>query len=690
MRAGRARRFLAAGAAAGAFASSAYAAGPAWATDEPVPAPAATVAGPQHSGLSEAALEEAVARDLGMTPAEFAAAGELGTQAGQVAARLRNVPGYSGTRLEDGQIVVSGSGAELLGEVATLSGSVPHLAVEGPAQLREAEAPEAFDEKPQGTEVAVSTEQLFQAYLREVGASGLQAVVSSGGKFVIRTGAVNSSELVPDPAGGQTVVDGAEDATPAGGSGKKSPAEFVSRYANVELDGGGPLAPEADVPGGVGYLADTGWICSTGFSAFDPAGLPAVLTAGHCASDGAAATAELESQFNRIGFLGRFGFSQFGGPGNSRVLDPNTATGSDQTAQTDPGNVGTDIAVVESLGPDVEPLPAASTWGDPSQPEPDVKIIGTVEPVAGMAVCRSGRTSAWSCGTIDAVGIFLVGGPAITSDPTDVRAFNGFLSYDVQSSGGDSGGPYVSGNYAVGTHAAGEPAPGPGQPPLPNQAVAATLSGSLAVLPGYQLELFLNKPVVASPATGTLYEPGQVISGNVPAAPASAVAAGSEVRITIQGQEPFEVPVGSDGSWSFVAPDSTQALRFTAETINGYSASGTSSFEFAPVAQADQESGRPVQQEPSSVGQDPAGPAPSSTPTPAPAPGNVVVNPPVSAPRAGPAATGGGVDGRGNSALAYTGPSALAPAAGAAAAAIVVGGLLMVLVRVRRKRTTTK
>jgi streptogrisin C len=618
MTAGSLRRFLAAGAAGGLLAASGFTLGPAWAADQPVvPGPSAASSETGGSGLSAPALEEAVLRDLGLTPAEFTAAGELGTQAAEVAERLRDVPGYVGIRLRGGQIVVSGSGEELLAQVAVLSRSNPALTVEEPVTQAKAQAPgdvavpsEASAQspgsmqspaavQPPGSELAVSTEQLFQAYVREVGTGGLQAVVSAGGKFVIRTGGINSPESTADPAGvgstpaagpagSGTAEAGAAPSTGKARSGKKSPAEFVSRYANVELDGGAPLVPEKDVPGGVGYIADTGWVCSTGFSAFDPAGLPAVLTAGHCASDGAAETAELEFQFNRLGLLGSFGFSQFGGPGNSWLLDPNTAIGPDNTAVTDPGNVGTDIAVIESLPPNVDPLPAASTWGDASQPEPDVKIIGTADPVAGMPVCRSGRTSAWSCGTVDAVGIFLVPGPTYvepkdTSDPAepqDLRAFRGFLSYGVQSSGGDSGGPYVSGNYAVGTHAAGD-TPDQNGNVIQNFAVAATLRDSLAVLPGYQLELFLNKPAVSSPGAGATYEPGQEIRGNVPAAPATAVAAGSKVRITIQGQEPFDVTVDGNGNWGFPAPEGRGPLRFTAETVNGFSTSGASSFEYS-------------------------------------------------------------------------------------------------------------
>jgi hypothetical protein len=464
----------------------------------------------------------------------------------------------------------------------------------------------------------------------------------------------------------------------------------------VELDDATPLAPEADVPGGVGYISDTGWVCSTGFSAFDPAGLPAVLSAGHCASDGAAKTATLEFQFNQVGLLGQFGFSQYGGPGNSRFIE-------DPLDPNDQGDVGTDISVIESLRPDLDPLPAASTWGNPSEPGPDVKIIGSTDPVAGMPVCRSGRTSAWSCGTIDAVGIFIVPGPTYAADPTDLRAFRGFLSYAVQSSGGDSGGPWVSGNYAIGTHAAGEKAG------LANVAIAATLSEGLAVLPGYQLELFLNKPVVTAPAPGATYEAGQLISGSVPAAPASAVAAGSKVRITLEGKDPFEVPVDDAGNWSFPAPEGAEALKFTAETVNGFSVSGAGSFEFAPAEQPEppapaDPAPAPAGPEPAEPGPAPAGPEPAEPgpapagPVPDPAPaapagppdgGAAVVPPPATTLPADLADTGdASEDPAETGGLAYTGPSALLPAAGAAAAAIAVGGILMLLVR-RRKRSSS-
>lgn len=596
----RGKSRLALGAVAGVLAASAFGAAPSWGVSEPggspatpppatpaasVPAtPDSTAGRSESAGIPQGDLDAAILRDLGLTPDQFAAAGELGTRAAAAMAQLRAIPGYVGTRLQDNKIIVTGSGPELDSAVKKLAATDPDISLEAPAvptpkpaspsaepsgtqpiqpssSPRETASSSAPAAQAPGRQFAASTEQLFQAYVREVGTAGLQAVVADGGRFVIRTGAIASPQSGQD--GGVSAAATAPTKTSAAGPGKISPSEFVSRYANVVLDGGAPLKPEADVPGGVGYQTDKQAICSTGFSAFDPAGLSTVLTAGHCADDGAAKTTALLFQGVPNGRLGDFVFSQYGGPGNSRVLNPNSPS---------PGNVGTDIAVIGSLRQDLDPLPAASTYGDPSQPGPDVKIIGATAPVIGMPVCRSGWRTNWSCGHVAAVGIFLVGGPNYRTDPNDIRAFNGFLSYDVQSSGGDSGGPWISGNYAVGTHSAGDD-PQPDMPPPPNFAVAATLEDSLKVLPGYQLELFLNKPKPEADP-GTTVKAGTSITGKVPAAPASAVAAGSQVRITYAGRQAFDVPVDGTGNWSFTAPEAPGPFTFTAETVNGYSRSG--------------------------------------------------------------------------------------------------------------------
>jgi streptogrisin C len=649
----------------------------------PVESPQSTASGAAEStttggGLLDAGLSGAALRDLGLTPAQFAAAGQLGKQAADVSAALRDVPGYLGTRLEGASVLVAGKGADLETAVAGLKVTVPAVTLEtvpaalpsdASAETTPAETAPPSDgsgdasgtpaasgtEAAPGTELARSTQQLYQAYLREVGPAGLQAVAYTGSGFVIRTGAMNTSEAAQEADEAQASADPDAAASKAAAvpasAGRISAEEFVARYANVELTAGDRLAPEADVPGGLGYAADTGYVCSTGFAAFDGSGVPAVLTAGHCTTDGSAASATLQFLGTPAGRLGDFGFSQFGGTGNSTILRPGNST--------DPGNVGTDVAVINDLRSDVDPLPAASTWGDPSEPGPDVKVIGTSAPVVGMPVCRSGRTSAWSCGTIDAVGIFVVPGHGYPADPLDLRAFNGFLSFDVQSGGGDSGGPWLSGNYAVGTHSAGEEAPRPGEAPPVNFAVAASLQDALAVLPGYQLELFLNKPTVSSPAPGSTFDAGQTITGQVAASPASAVAAGSKVRITVAGEAHVEVPVAASGAWSFTAPAVSDPLRFTAETVNGFSASGPVEFEFAAAPPAI----APVIETPAAATTMGDAPAPMSS---------------------GAGAVRPLADDR-PATLANTGASGLLLAAGIAAAALAIGGVLLALAR-RRKR----
>ena len=303
----------------------------------------------------------------------------------------------------------------------------------------------------------------------------------------------------------------------------------MARYANVQLEQGSPVTTEADVYGGEGYAIDRQTICSTGFGAFSAAGLPVVLTAGHCAEDGTARIAELEPPTSAtaggsaplpgtLAPLGTFGFSQFGGTLNSWI------TGTEET----PGNVGTDIAVIEALDGGINFQPAATTWASAANPGPTaVKIIGVVAPFEGQAVCRSGRTTGWSCGKVAEVGTYVVGGR--TTAAGDLRAFKGFLSNDVQSSGGDSGGPWISGNFAVGTHSAGETSGD-------NFAIATTLQDALTKFPtAVQLQLFLNKPELVAPENLT-FTAGQPITGRVPAAPASAVAANSTVRITVANQ----------------------------------------------------------------------------------------------------------------------------------------------------------
>ncbi|SFT48165.1 S1 family peptidase [Arthrobacter sp. ov118] len=547
--------------------------------------------------LSGDGLAEAVRRDLGMTMAEFDAAGALARQAADAVPSLRGLPGYVGVRLDGGTIVVEGSGAGLQARVdelnridekkaadeknqAGLKAGTAAFVLAAPAAATPAATAPAGAAPSAAELVASSTQQLFEAYVRDVGATGLQAVTYANGHFIIRTGGTttaqsSAAESDPVSGAGSDPSGAGPDAAPGGTPGAKlkmSPADFVARYANVALEQGSRITTEEDFFGGEGYIIDGRTVCSAGFGAFGPAGEPLVLTAGHCAADGAAKHTEIENPAGApaaggagsgaaTGSLGAFGFSQFGGPDNS-------------TLAADGSNVGTDIAVLQGIRSGLDLQPAVTRWDNPSDPGPtSVKIVGTVAPFPGQPVCRSGRSLGWSCGTVDSVGKWVIPGP--NSLPpnydNDLRAMNGFDSTTVKSRPGDSGGPWISGNFAVGTHTGAESDGG-----VQTRAIATTLEDAAARIPGgIQLRLFLNKPELTSPANGTV-SAGEPITGHVAAGPASVVAPNSKVRISVQGQKSgqVEVPVDASGNWSFPAPPTAGPFRFSAETVNGFSRSG--------------------------------------------------------------------------------------------------------------------
>lgn len=546
-------------------------------TAVPAPAPSdAPLAGSSavpSTPISDAGLAEAVRRDLGMTLAEFDAAGALARRAADAAPSLRALPGFVGISLSAGKIAVEGSGPELRARVAELNQS-------GPADFVLA-APAAAAVVPSAAELlASSTQQLFEAYVREVGTAGLQAVTYTDGHFVIRAGGTNTAQSVP--ASG-AVLDAGLNLQPAREPGTKmSAAEFVARYANVTLEQGSRVTTEQDFFGGQGYIVDGRTLCSAGFGAFSPAGEPLVLTAGHCADDGAAKQAEIEDPAGApaaggagsgaaAGILGTFGFSQFGGSGNSRVASDGT-------------NVGTDITVLQGIRSGLDLQPAVTRWDNPADPGPtSVKIVGTVAPFQGQPVCRSGRTTGWRCGTVDSVGIWAIPGPnSLPPDyDNDLRAVRGFDSTSVTSGGGDSGGPWISGNFAVGLHTGAEST----DEGVQTRAIATTLEDAMGQVPGgVQLQLFLARPTLAAASNGTVTA-GEPIAGHIDAGPASVVAPNSKVRITVLNQkpghtsgqkdgQPLEVPVDASGNWQFPAPSSAGTFKFSAETVNGFSGSG--------------------------------------------------------------------------------------------------------------------
>jgi streptogrisin C len=155
--------------------------------------------------------------------------------------------------------------------------------------------------------------------------------------------------------------------------------------------------------GGDQVEMSNGYICSLGFNAYDSAGRSVFLTAGHCAA-------------------GYPTFSQNGSYiGGTR-------------AYTFPGH---DYAFVNIDNP--------SAWA----PQPVVDehngyglyVYGASQAAVGSSVCKSGRTTGWTCGTIQAYNV--------TVNYSEGTVY-GLTQASACVEGGDSGGSWMSGNYAQG------------------------------------------------------------------------------------------------------------------------------------------------------------------------------------------------------------------------------------------------
>lgn len=161
-----------------------------------------------------------------------------------------------------------------------------------------------------------------------------------------------------------------------------------------------------DVVGGDAWY--TGNIrCSVGFSARTASGARRFLTAGHCTA-GRRGNAAYGANQVRLGSVasGTFGLS---------------------------GDYGT-VAVTSSawvLRPWVNLYDGRA-----------LVVQGAREAAVGASVCRSGSTTGWRCGRIQAKGV--------TVDYTDGPRVGGLTETTANAQAGDSGGPFVTGDQAQG------------------------------------------------------------------------------------------------------------------------------------------------------------------------------------------------------------------------------------------------
>ena len=161
-------------------------------------------------------------------------------------------------------------------------------------------------------------------------------------------------------------------------------------------------ADDFSLRGGVQVTKNTGYVCSLGFNAKTRKGNRIFLTAGHCTSG--------KPSFSRNGYvLGNTSTSSF--PGH------------------DFGSVG----VIEGW----DQQGYVEGWGNGN-----VAVKGIADSTVGSTLCKSGKSTGWTCGRIVARNV--------TVNYGNNRVVRGLFQHSACVEQGDSGGASMTGNYAQG------------------------------------------------------------------------------------------------------------------------------------------------------------------------------------------------------------------------------------------------
>ena len=353
----------------------------------------------------------------------------------------------------------------------------------------------------------------------------------------------------------------------------------------IALVGKAVADASTDVVGGAGYLGDLGTgdgrvgICSVGFTGWSADGDPALISAGHCTSDGAitdvmltkpstepangGSDAELDVDGN--GIVGTFGFSQFGGPGNTEGVED------------DPSS--TDISVIDVTNDGLALHPEVTDWTTAGQDDlaaSATPIKGVADPVSGT-VSKSGRTTGVTTGST------VLNLPVEHQDGTEgvepVEILDGYLRVSGRwvhgflggalTDHGDSGGAVFQGDQAVGVVSGGpEDAPEQGD----DWAWYTRLADALELTGGYEVALDIDAPKVTSHSDGATVEPGTAISGTV-------ADNATDASVSFQPNSGAGLPL--DGkNFSFDAPEEEGDYTASLVASNGHSSSDATEFHF--------------------------------------------------------------------------------------------------------------
>ncbi|UQA91927.1 S1 family peptidase [Streptomyces halobius] len=157
-------------------------------------------------------------------------------------------------------------------------------------------------------------------------------------------------------------------------------------------------------------------VCSVGYGAKDSSGTQYLVTAGHCIQG------LPDLQYNG---------ERFAKGENTRFAL---------------GNDSVDMGIAK-LDSDDSITTKVSTWGSAGE----ISVNGSERAAPGADLCKSGRTTQWTCGKVESYNVSVTYGDKNGPD----TVVTGLGSSSVCTEGGDSGGAYISGNQAQGMTSGG-------------------------------------------------------------------------------------------------------------------------------------------------------------------------------------------------------------------------------------------
>ncbi|WP_405069579.1 S1 family peptidase [Kribbella sp. NBC_01510] len=161
-------------------------------------------------------------------------------------------------------------------------------------------------------------------------------------------------------------------------------------------------ADDFSLRGGLQVDKNTGYVCSLGFNARTTKGTRIFLTAGHCTAG--------KPSFSRNGYI----------LGNTRT-------------SSFPGNDFGTVGVIEGW----DQQGYIEGWG-----AGNVAVRGIANATVGSTLCKSGKSTGWTCGRIVARNV--------TVNYGSNKVVRGLFQHTACVEAGDSGGANMTGNYAQG------------------------------------------------------------------------------------------------------------------------------------------------------------------------------------------------------------------------------------------------